>query len=76
MLQTNLERLLYSPKPYSEPTFINRQNVVARSVFFMLMSRYGIFPTMKAVFTTAVDALYQETRPTAIIRQSHVGGTP
>ena len=62
------------PENCSEPKFINRQNVVARSVFFMLRSRYVIFPTMKAVFTTAAGALYQEARPTAI-RQSQVGGT-
>lgn len=57
MLQTNRERLLYSPETCREPTFINRQNVVARSVFFMLRSRYVIFQTMKAVFTTAAGAL-------------------
>jgi len=50
------------------------QNVVARLAFFMLRLRYVMFPTMKAVFTAAVGALYREARPTAL-GQSQVGGT-
>jgi hypothetical protein len=64
----------HSPQTCSEPKFINRQNVVARLVFFMLRSRYAIFPSMKVIFTTAAGTLYQEARPTAI-GQSHMRGT-
>jgi len=61
-------------RPVANPHPSTAQIVVARLGFFMLRSRYVIFPTMKAVFTTAAGALYQEARPTAI-RQSQVGGT-
>lgn len=61
-------------KPIANPHASTAQNVVARLAFFMLRLRYVMFPTMKAVFTTATGALYRETKPTAI-GQSHVRGT-
>ena len=75
MLHFNRERFLHLPETYGKPTFINctkcgRSLRASLCLVHIMIS----FQHMKAGFTTAAGALYQEARPTAI-RQSQVGGT-